>query len=259
MILYFSGTGNSGFVAHSLGNLLGEEVKYIPAISPDSIELRGDRLIFIFPVYSWGVPPFIINYIDRLSASEISKLRDGRVKLLAVMTCGDETGLAHRMFADLWSAKGVAVRGIWSVIMPNDYVLFPGFGIDSPLIERRKQNDSISRIRGIASSIESGDYKIDVHKGSWAGFKSKVIYPLWRRWGMNCSKWHSMHTCIGCGKCAQICPSGNIKMSEENPVWGNRCLSCTACYHHCPVNAVQYGRITKGKGQYYCKAVPMEK
>ena len=34
-------------------------------------------------------------------------------------------------------------------------------------------------------------------------------------------------------------------------VWGMDCTSCLACYHVCPQHAVQYGKRTKDKGQYF--------
>jgi ferredoxin len=37
------------------------------------------------------------------------------------------------------------------------------------------------------------------------------------------------------------------------PIWlhNGRCTSCLACYHYCPVHAINYGRITRKRDQYY--------
>jgi len=40
-------------------------------------------------------------------------------------------------------------------------------------------------------------------------------------------------------------------MMGRKPVWGMDCTSCLACYHVCPQHAVQYGKRTKDKGQYF--------
>lgn len=49
----------------------------------------------------------------------------------------------------------------------------------------------------------------------------------------------------------RISAVGNIMMMGRKPVWGMDCTSCLACYHVCPQHAVQYGKRTKDKGQYF--------
>jgi len=57
--------------------------------------------------------------------------------------------------------------------------------------------------------------------------------------------------CIQCGKCAKVCPVDNIKGTP--PLWlhNGKCTSCLACYHYCPVHAINYGSITRRREQYY--------
>ena len=60
MILYFTGTGNSRRVAGQLSELLGDTtVQLAPSLRGSTLPLpAGDiRVIWVFPVYSWGVPP----------------------------------------------------------------------------------------------------------------------------------------------------------------------------------------------------------
>ena len=59
--------------------------------------------------------------------------------------------------------------------------------------------------------------------------------------------------CIKCGKCAKICPVDNIKGTPPAWIHNGRCTCCLACYHHCPVHAINYGSITRRRGQYYFK------
>ena len=44
--------------------------------------------------------------------------------------------------------------------------------------------------------------------------------------------------CVGCGKCAEVCPQGNIAMKEGRPVFGKSCVGCMACAFGCPKDAV---------------------
>jgi NAD-dependent dihydropyrimidine dehydrogenase PreA subunit len=61
--------------------------------------------------------------------------------------------------------------------------------------------------------------------------------------------------CLHCGKCQKVCPTGNIDFSAQLPKWKNdsSCTCCLSCYHHCPVHAINYGKITRRRGQYYFK------
>ena len=55
-------------------------------------------------------------------------------------------------------------------------------------------------------------------------------------------------------KTEAVCPVCDISFVKGcTPQWkhNGKCLSCFACYHHCPTRAIEYGGRTKGKGQYY--------
>jgi len=49
--------------------------------------------------------------------------------------------------------------------------------------------------------------------------------------------------CNGCGICERICPVHNIHMNAARPTWDDRCVSCFACLHWCPEEAISLGGI----------------
>ena len=57
--------------------------------------------------------------------------------------------------------------------------------------------------------------------------------------------------CIKCGKCAKVCPVDNIQGTPPEWLHNGTCTCCLACYHHCPVHAINYGSITRQRGQYF--------
>ena len=257
MILYFSGTGNSRFVANSLANILAEDSGCIPDMNPDKLSLSGEFLILVFPIYSWGVPPIVMDFIGGISADAVNKIMNDDIPVLMVCTCGDEVAMAPEMFVKQWAQKGVCVKGAWSVIMPNNYVLLPGFNVDKPDVERKKLAHAPIRVKEIARQIKNRQWQFDVTRGSLPNFKTRLIYPLFKRYGINTKRWTVSSDCIGCAKCVVKCPMRNIELKSRHPVWGGNCVSCTACYHSCPAKAVGYSRITNGKGQYFCTLVPL--
>ena len=46
--------------------------------------------------------------------------------------------------------------------------------------------------------------------------------------------------CIGCGKCAEVCPHSVFCMNEKKAYIEDkdRCIECGACAKNCPANAI---------------------
>ena len=249
MIYYFTATGNSGYVAEQLGRELEEVTFFMNSSAPGVFE--GESLGFVFPVYSWGVPPNIGKFILSLPESLRHQIEVGQIYVWVVMTCGDEVAMAPEMITRILGKIGLKPASIWSVIMPNNYVILPGFDVDPADVEKNKLTDAPSRIMEIAGGLRMKRKCVDVTRGGMPRLKSSLVYPLFKRWGIFTSKWHSTDACISCGICVRSCPQDNVVLNESGrPVWGKNCCSCLACYHSCPSHAVQYGKETRKKGQY---------
>lgn len=256
MIAYFSGTGNSRYASAYLGKLLGEECYFIPELMREPSQFSDDEatsLILVTPVYCWGVPPIVERFIATLPKDFKERLVINQVHVNVVFTCGDETGLAPENVIKILINNGLEVGCIRSVIMPNDYVLLPGFNVDPKDVEQSKLDAAPSQLLHIAKDIKCNAEGIDVVRGSWPRLKTKLLFPLFKKWGIFPNKWHWTAECVSCGRCAQVCPVKNISMVNDHPRWGKDCTSCLGCYNVCPTHAVAYGNLTNGKGQYFLK------
>lgn len=254
MIYCFSGTGNTLHVAKNLGILLGHEVHIFTASElrePENCVLQSEDgiVIWTFPTYSWGVPPIVRNIIRQATLDfGVDTVH------LAVTTCGDDTGKLARMFRRDIGKRNLKGGAVYSVTMPNTYVMMKGFDTDPKDVAEAKIKRSAETIRQIADAISSGKTSknddILIH-GKFAWFKTAVIYPYFTRFDMSPKGFHvDTQKCIKCGKCAKTCPLKNIQSDEDgHPCWGDKCAFCTACYHVCPTHAVGWKKTTDGKGQ----------
>lgn len=46
-------------------------------------------------------------------------------------------------------------------------------------------------------------------------------------------------SCIGCGKCAKVCPQQCVSPGKPFEIRQNHCLHCGLCFENCPVKAIK--------------------
>ena len=66
MIFYYSGCGNSRYVAERLADSLQEPLHFIPETGPARALGEGEALGFVFPVYAWAPPHLVLDFIRRM-------------------------------------------------------------------------------------------------------------------------------------------------------------------------------------------------
>lgn len=255
MIFYFSGTGNSKHVATRLASTLGEQVVEIAAAMANdeySYQLgNGENIGFVFPIYSWGPAPIMLRFMHRATFQGYNAASN---YCYMVAVCGDDIGEA----ADIWQKAlpcGIKGNAAFSVQMPNNYILLPGFDTDPKELEDEKINKSAARIAYIAQCVDSRTEVTDVVTGSMKWIKSRVILPLFNKYAMSDKPFTAdTSLCNSCGMCMRSCPVHNITADDAgHPVWNHNCTMCLSCIHRCPTRAIEYGSITKKKGRYHFK------
>lgn len=255
MVLYYSACGNSRFVAECLSTALGEELKSIPELLDQGsllVRCKDQMLGFVFPVYGWDVPRIVYDFLGKMDT-------DGRPSYVwFACTCGDNIGNTCDRFKSALQARGLFLDSAYTFKMPETYLCFPGFKLDSEEGESAKIAAVREKLPKVAESIRSREKVQDLIKGGWPSFKTNVIGTLFKL-AVSDSAFRAGSGCIGCGLCAKVCQYHNILMKKGSdgrlfPEWTGHCSQCMACYHYCPVNAIHYGNFTKGKGQYHFPA-----
>lgn len=254
MIFYFSGTGNSRWVASQLSEhfsdtlyQIGEYERTETPLVPEFELKPNEKIGFVIPIHSWGIPPIVTQFIAEMKLNGyINQL------VYCIMTCGDECGYANRMFLEAIGAKGLRCRHIYSVTMPNSYICLKGFDVDSKEVQTKKVEDAKTDLPKLISAIENDQPIAFYLKGKrFLKIKSGLIYNMFAKHSLTDKPYTCNEDCTSCGKCAKVCPVNNIKLVDGKPVWQGHCTQCLACIHYCPNRSIDYGKITKNKGRYF--------
>ena len=249
MIFYFSGCGNSKHVAETIAAGLNDTLTFIPEAAReghyDYTLAEGERLGFVFPIYSWAPPRLVLDFVKKL------QLKAKPDYLYFACTCGDNCGLTEKVFRKSVEEKGWSLSACFSVQMPETYIGMAGFKLDTPENAKLKINKANDLLKRNITRLINKEYFSEMVVGSLAWLKTYLVNPGFNRSATDDSKYHVTEACIHCGKCVDACPLKNITLEEGRPKWHGHCTMCMGCYHHCPVNAIQYSKATAGKGQYY--------
>lgn len=256
MVFYFSGCGNSRHVAETIAAGLDDELVFIPEAAREGryeYDLaEGESLGFVFPVYSWAPPKLVMDFVKKLSIKAgVSTGSKTFPYICFACTCGDNCGLTEKVFRKAIEQKGWSLNACFSLQMPETYIGMAGFKLDSEKNAQLKidKTDELLR-RNIPRLIDKECFS-EMVKGSLPWLKTYLVNPGFNKFATDDTKYRSTEACIHCGKCVETCPLRNITLEDGRPKWHGHCTMCMACYHHCPANAIQYGKATVGKGQYF--------
>ena len=249
MIFYFSGCGNSKHVAETIATGLNDTLVFIPEAARegryDYTLAEGERLGFVFPIYSWAPPKLVLDFVNKMTV----KVPEPAYIYFAC-TCGDNCGLTEKVFRKAVEEKGWSISACFSVQMPETYIGMAGFKLDTSDNAKLKIDKADNLLlRNIPRLINKESFS-EMVVGGLAWLKTYLVNPGFNRSATDDSKYLSTEACIHCGKCVEACPLKNITLEEGRPKWHGHCTMCMGCYHHCPVNAIQYGKATVGKGQW---------
>ena len=246
MIVYFTGTGNSRYAAEYLADRLGDEILDATAWIREkkAPQLRSARpWVFVSPTYGWQIPHIFARWIRE---GDFRGSRDAYF----VMTCGDGIGTAGKKNESLCTEKALRCLGTAKVVMPENYVaMFP--------VPDAEQSEQIRRAAGenleaLAALIGQGIPIPAPKTGAIDQIYTAVANPVFYRFFVKADPFRVTDACVSCGKCAAACPLGNITMVAGKPRWGGDCTHCMACICGCPVEAIEYGRKSRGKPRYQC-------
>lgn len=243
-IFYFTGTGNSLKVAKDIAARLGD-AKLVPVAKAvkGSIDLSADRIGIVFPVYMWGMPSLVVEFVKRMKAGSDKYI-------FAAATYGGWPAGTLLQLAELLNKRGMKLSAGFGVRMPGNYT--PMYGARSAGVQHKQFDAASGKVKIISEIVKNGGkHKPEANNFLVNALFSNLFYKV------SMPKIHTMDkpfnvldNCNSCGICHKVCPVENIKLVNRKPVWQGKCEQCLACLQWCPVEAIQYGKKTIGRKRY---------
>lgn len=234
-IFYFTGTGNSLAVAKDICNELGDaELVSIPAVVNGNIEADTPVIGLIFPVYIWGMPNMVADFVSKLNVTEDQYV-------FAVTTCAGQPGetliqlqkLLQKNGADL--KAGFAVREAPNTIQEDNVFIKTAMLIERNSKISRSGKERLSEIVDVIKN--KNEHKPETSSLVLNKFGNFVYGNAIDRIKTMGQFWVD-EKCNLCLNCQRICPSNNIEIRNEKPYWNQNCEFCQACVQWCPKEAI---------------------
>ncbi|OPJ61379.1 EFR1 family ferrodoxin [Clostridium chromiireducens] len=242
-IYYFSGAGNSLMVAKDLSEQLKDSK--IVQISKKNMSVindtQSDKIGFVFPVYNFGIPVMVKNFIENLKMSKDTYVFD-------IATCGGMVGSSHNQIEKILNKKGIKLAASFTVFMPGcDQLLFETASEEE---QNKLFKDEKEQIYTIASAIKDNQHIKNKANPIMSSVYNLLYAATFKPKAMGKNFWTD-EKCIGCGICSKVCPANNIVIQAGKPKWAQQCESCLACMQWCPQKSIQYKKSTVKRGRYH--------
>lgn len=232
--VYLSGTGNSKHIVSVLFNELGADGNMYPIESDDVMKaFEDDEIIIAYPTQFSNIPYLVRDFIIRHG----SEWRGKKIFLITTMGLfsGDGTGCAARLL----KKYGAVITGGIQVKMPDSVC-------DCKALKKTvEQNRSIvteadDRVAEIAKQMKDGNYPQE-GLTFWSHVAGLFGQRLWfynKTTGYTSKLKIDIDKCVGCGICADGCPTKNIKITDGKATASTQCTMCYRCISNCPKQAI---------------------
>jgi len=237
-VFYFSGTGNSLFIAKEINESLSNPGELIPIakyIHESAVYTDAEMIGFVFPVYMGSVPWVVKDFIKKIKPQSPPYI-------FAVATFNSHTMDCMPILSGFLKSCSMDLSLGEAIVMPGNAKS------SSPEENGKRIEASAQRIIEIAKKINN--QIVEPQSVSAKIAKKAVSYR--KKPSGSFTKYKLLPSCNGCGMCKRVCPMANIELNNKKPSWGDNCAACLACFHWCPQNAIKWGMpIIGNRPQYH--------
>jgi len=247
MVLYYSATGNTSFVAKQIARRLGDEsLNLLQRIKDhDFTPIESEKpYVICAPVHICDLPIFLAQYLKRVPLL-------GNKDVYFVFTSGGYAGISASRARWIVKYKKMHYMGRAEFTMPRNYPVSRRYEMLPDEENIRRLKETIKQIPKTVHIIKKGG-KL---RARYISQLEKLIIlpfvPIWVRAKHSTQPFYTTDKCVGCGLCERLCPLNRIHMVDGRPKWDDiKCAHCMACLGNCPKEAIEYRDRTEHNMKY---------
>jgi len=259
LMLYFSGTGNSKYIAEMFSrnmeakcHSIEEDINYEELINAE------ETVGFCYPIYASRMPRILREFVYKYAGA----LKDKKLIIFCtqLLFSGDGT----RAFIDLLPHNHAQIIYSEHFFMPNNVTnlkILPDILISDKMIHKLTAKAE-RKMQDVCNNIKSGKIK---KRGFCLGSRMLGLLQAWvvplMEKSVNTKKAiKTSQACDNCGICVARCPMKNLAIENSKVKHKNNCTVCYRCVNECPQKAITvvfHGKVKKQyKGIIYVQKTP---
>lgn len=238
IMLYFTGTGNSLYVARQLGGKDAELLSIPQLMKQEKFEIEADEIGIVYPIYGHMPPNMVRRFIQKANLKADY--------LFAVLTYGNRKCNAVEIWDDVSRQAGKRFDYINTLIMVDNWL--PSFDMNEQILIDKHIPENLQKITADLAGQKRWHEPVteeerEQHQGFLArtGINPSTGFVLKSE---NC--FTVTDACIGCGACVSVCPCGNYELTSSGVRMSGDCEYCFACIQNCPQKAIRFIKSEDG-------------
>jgi ferredoxin/flavodoxin len=262
-IYYFSGTGNSLHISQEIQKRIPAATitPLLSLLNEEIIEIKGDIIGLIFPVYLTSTPIPVREFIKRIH------FKPEQYFFAVTTNCG-YPGNVDYYLERLLAKRGKKLDFYYTLKMASNSPkgLQPSFRIDQNWVDTITDKDIMALEENVQKKLEIV-VKVIINKeknvGKSSSKSTNALVEMISKYLQLPLQWYIERldakigfytdaTCTGCGVCESVCPSKKIRITNAKPLWQDnvRCYYCYACFNFCPEQSILVKNYIRKDGRY---------
>ena len=238
IIFYFTGTGNSLYVARQLAGENGELLSIPQMVKKGRYDFEADEIGIVYPVYGHMPPNMVREFIKKATLKAEYKF--------AVLTYGNRKCSAVEIWDEVSKKAGKAFDYIATIVMVDNWL--PNFDMNEQIKIDKHIPENLQKLSEDINGRKHWHEPVtEEERQQHQGFMAYTKIDPEVGFLMKSEKCFTVtDSCIDCGICTYVCPRGNYELTSKGARMSGDCEFCFACIQNCPQKAIRFKASDEG-------------